>query len=585
MSTRRAGERAGRRLRRERRVGRLTLFRARWWWTGTAVWALFFVWPLLPGWVFGQVFTTLEQQGAGPRLWWLLACLVVLEVVMATMLWWGDTIYAQGMVASESAIQLNVVRAQLASGGPEAGPRTLATGDVLARLRDDPSDVMLLGDNWVDLVGSLAYGSGAALLLARIDPLAAAVGIVPLLLLGFGNSLLGNVSRRLRQRARQASGEVSAFLTAVFAASLSVRLAGAQPDVLRRLAELNRRRARASVTDAVVGDAQFSANFSLTDVCIGLALIAAARTRLAAGEVTLFASYLVALVWLPFRLGGIVVGRRRFDVSAGRLDALLAAPDPRAQGAPGTPAATAAAVTPAGGVEPTPDRLTRLPAAPILGGPPVERPPAARRVSLERLDVVGLTVRGRGVDHVDLSVVRGALVVVAGAVGSGKTTLLRAIVGLVAADAGEVRWNGEVVADRAAFFVPPNCAYVAQVPRLFAESLGDNLRLGAALSDADLLAAVNLAAFGDDLSALPAGFDTLIGTRGVRLSGGQVQRAAAARALVHRPELVVIDDLSSALDIETELLLWQRLAGAGMTVLAASNRPAALHRADRVVHL
>ena len=92
-----------------------------------------------------------------------------------------------------------------------------------------------------------------------------------------------------------------------------------------------------------------------------------------------------------------------------------------------------------------------------------------------------------------------------------------------------MRWNGATVDDRAAFFVPPQCAYVAQVPRLFAESLADNLRLGHDLGDDDVLAGITLAAFDDDVAGLPDGLDTVVGARGVRLSGGQV--AARRRRL------------------------------------------------------
>ena len=87
--------------------------------------------------------------------------------------------------------------------------------------------------------------------------------------------------------------------------------------------------------------------------------------------------------------------------------------------------------------------------------------------------------------------------------------------------------------------------------------------------------------------ALEAGLETPVGTRGVKLSGGQVQRAAAARMLVRGPELLVIDDLSSALDVETERALWERLFAdrRDVTCLAVSHRRAALLRADHIIVL
>jgi len=86
---------------------------------------------------------------------------------------------------------------------------------------------------------------------------------------------------------------------------------------------------------------------------------------------------------------------------------------------------------------------------------------------------------------------------------------------------------------------------------------------------------------------LDNGIDTLVGPRGVKLSGGQVQRAAAARMFVREAELLVFDDLSSALDAETEAELWSRLFARGrdVTCLVVSHRPAALRRADRIVLL
>jgi ATP-binding cassette subfamily B protein len=134
--------------------------------------------------------------------------------------------------------------------------------------------------------------------------------------------------------------------------------------------------------------------------------------------------------------------------------------------------------------------------------------------------------------------------------------------------------------------VPPEAAYTAQVPRLFSETLKQNILLGLPDDPAALDAAVRRAILEEDVRALEAGLETPVGTRGVKLSGGQVQRTAAARMLVRDADLLVIDDLSSALDVETERLLWDRLfAGGDVTCLAVSHRRAALLRADHVVVL
>jgi len=176
--------------------------------------------------------------------------------------------------------------------------------------------------------------------------------------------------------------------------------------------------------------------------------------------------------------------------------------------------------------------------------------------------------------------------VITGRVGSGKTTLLRALLGLLPRDAGEVLWNGEVVEDPVAFFVPPRSAYTPQVPRLFSESVKENLLLGLAESEADLDGAVRDAVLEEDVAALERDLETRVGARGVKLSGGQRERVAAARMFLRRTDLLVCDDLSSALDVETDQELWRRaFSRKGRTFLVVSHRPAVLRRADRVVLL
>ena len=200
---------------------------------------------------------------------------------------------------------------------------------------------------------------------------------------------------------------------------------------------------------------------------------------------------------------------------------------------------------------------------------------------------------------VSFAIPRGSFTVITGQIGSGKTTLLRAVLGLLPKDSGEICWNGEPVTTPAEFFRPPHSAYTAQVPRLFSTTLRENIEMGVSSGDegeatSPLQAAVRQAVLEPDVAALEHGLDTIVGPRGVRLSGGQVQRSAAARMLIRDPELLVCDDLSSALDVETEQLLWERVTGDSgrstlhaprFTVLAISHRRAALRRADQIIVL
>ncbi len=221
---------------------------------------------------------------------------------------------------------------------------------------------------------------------------------------------------------------------------------------------------------------------------------------------------------------------------------------------------------------------------------------AARQASsdlfgfLEELRVAGLTYQFAdstyGIQDVDFAFERGTFNVVTGRIGSGKTTLLRTLQGLLSPQSGTVYWNGQAVDNPASFFVPPRSAYTSQIPWLFSASLRENLLMGMPESETDLDAAIHAAVLEKDLVDFDDGLDTLVGPKGVRLSGGQIQRTAAARMFVRDPELYIFDDLSSALDVDTEKILWERLfAQRQATCLVVSHRRPALHRADQVIVL
>jgi ABC transporter len=130
-------------------------------------------------------------------------------------------------------------------------------------------------------------------------------------------------------------------------------------------------------------------------------------------------------------------------------------------------------------------------------------------------------------------------------------------------------------------------AHLPQVPRLLRETLRDNLLMGLNTDGEPLQRALYQAVLDRDMPSLHHGLETMVGPREARLSGGQLQRAAAARMFVRQPEVLVFDDLSSALDVETEHVVWERLALPlnYTTVIAVSHRRAALQRADWILVL
>ncbi|MCS7476812.1 ATP-binding cassette domain-containing protein [Umezawaea endophytica] len=211
--------------------------------------------------------------------------------------------------------------------------------------------------------------------------------------------------------------------------------------------------------------------------------------------------------------------------------------------------------------------------------------PAATRHPLHTLELRGFSAVHEdgtiGVHEADLTVERGQLVLVIGPVGSGKSSLLRALAGIVH-HTGGLLWNGRPITEPETFLRPNQVGYVAQLPRVLSGTLADNVGLG---HDVDAANAISTAQLEHDLTKEGSGTALLIGHKGTRLSGGQLQRLALARALAPTTELLIADDVSSALDAATELELWRALRTKGVTVVGSTSKRAALDQADHVVVL
>ena len=372
-----------------------------------------------------------------------------------------------------------------------------------------------------------------------------------------------------RIRSREAAGKVTGFLGEVIGGVQAVQVNGAEDAITGYFRTVNEERRIASVRDRLFEELLMSVFRHTSNIGIGLILILAAQSirdgSFTVGDFVLFSAYLQPITEFTGLLGAFFARYKQMGVSYGRMVTLLH----------GAPAAALVAHGPIYRSEPAPD-------IPVPHKQPDDR--------LELLSVDNLSYQypdsKRGISGVDLRLPRGSFTVITGRIGSGKTTLIRSVLGLLPADSGEIRWNGRQVVDAGAFMTPPRTAYTPQVPRLCSESLQDNILLGLPADKVDLQAALTAAVLEPDLATMPDGLDTLIGPRGVRLSGGQAQRVAAARMFVRDAELIVCDDLSSALDVETERTLWERVfARQNVTTLVVSHRRAVLRRADHIIVL
>ena len=498
-------------------------------------------------------------------LWALIALLVMAGLaeisVRFGLIWSRVTFHFTGLALMRKNVFGHVLRQ------PGARPMPTSPGESISRFGGDLDEIGQFF-RWVEmLIGHAISTVVAIFFMVSINPLITLVAFTPLVLVAYVANRTHQRVQLYRDARRKASARVVGFVAESFGAVQSIKAATAEEPIIGEFNRLNEVRRAAALKDRVFEEVLRSIFFNAVNIGTGVILILSAQSMRAGtftvGDFALFIFYLERITQFMRVFGMAMSKYKQIGISIERVEYLL-------DGAP---------------------REIMVEHGPVyLNGelPDVPYIPKRETDKLLALEVEGLTYHhpttDRGIEDVDLKLDRGSFTVITGRIGSGKTTLLRTLQGLLPAESGEIRWNGEVVEDPAEFFVPPHTAYTPQVPRLFSDALRDNILMGIPESKADVPGAIKSAVMERDLKELDHGLDTMVGPRGVRLSGGQMQRTAASRMFVRDPELLIFDDLSSALDVETEQRLWNRVFSKdGATCLAVSHRKAALRRADQII--
>ena len=366
---------------------------------------------------------------------------------------------------------------------------------------------------------------------------------------------------------RSATEAVTGYVGELFGGVQSVKLAGAGDTMLAHFRDLNEHRRHRALRDVFLTEALRSINHNMASIAVAITLIAVSSRvgspDFTIGDLTVFLTYLPRLAGHMAWIGNIFAQHRRAGVAFERIET------------------TTVDAPPAAILDQTLLRFSER-------SPSVESTFVDDRFeSLQIRDLRYVHPDGiHGLGGVELSIERGEFVVLTGKIGSGKSLVLRGLLGLLPTT-GEIRWNGLLVEDPASFFIPPRTAYTPQVPRLFSDTLANNISFGRPVTGHDLMRAARLAVLEDDIDRLERGYDTMVGEKGVGLSGGERQRIAVARAFLKDAPILVLDEPTSSIDSRTEEVILDALDRlmAGRTTFMIAHRLSTLQSCSMLLIL
>ncbi len=513
------------------------------------LWGILKVSTLLDGILIATLIADLES-GSNERTKGIVLAFTGLSIGQA-VLWLtaGRTEIAMRFRTS-GVVRRNLLRMLLATPGAMALSHSM--GDTISRFRDD---AYLAEDalDWTnEIVPQVLIACSALGVMFWIDAPLTLLTVGPTVAIILGARLAGRQLSTLRHASSEATSRFTSTVGDVVASAMTIQAAGARDRAVSHIAALAATRRKTTLKDRVVTQGIEGITGNASAIGTGLVMLfAASRIRggeLSVAEFVLFTAWFGMVTGTTVELGNYLAQMAAARVAFDRMEMV-----------------TERAPTGMTIVDHTPLHLTG--SIPMTPAPPPIIPQTGE---------LGVAIAG---EHIALP--RGQMVAITGRIGSGKTKLVQSLLGLDPAGEATFLIDGAVVDN-----VHEELAigYVPQVPKLFRGTVRDNILLGREVGEGRLASAVSLAELDYDLARFPDGLDTIVGTRGLRVSGGQAQRIALARALVTRPAVLVVDDLSSALDVDTERAVWRGLQSVPeLTILAVTHRRFVLEQADKVV--
>ncbi len=532
---------------------------------------LFYIQPLAAMLIIREIFNHIEGiQNWEINIWILILLILPLTLSLRLV---GDFIFTFTFMVFVLAIrvllQKNMLEGIFAKPGAVALPDS--PGEAISRFRGDVEEVSWFIYHLTALFSFGIFAVVSFVIMQSINWKLTVYVSLPLLVMMVLILFTRPKFTALRKKRRKAAGAVTRAIGEIFRSVQSIKVATAENNFLEHFNDINVKRRKAEVKDEFFHQFIHSIYNVSIHLCIGIVLLLVGQDLsnnvFSIGDLAFFVGILGEVGEFVWNMGDTIPRYLRTKVSIERMFKLIKRED---------------------------QSVTEIDLAkhgPIYlweNIPEIQPLHLQKNYSLSRFEVRDLSYSypesEKGINKVNMKIEEGSLTVITGRIGSGKTTLLRTLLGLLPKKSGELYWNQGAVDKAEEFFVPPITAYTAQIPQLFSETLKENILMGLPENSVDIEESLKLAVIEKEVEELENGLDTLIGPKGVKLSGGQRQRLAAARMFARKPELLVFDDLSSALDVETEIELWKRVfSQPNTTCLAVSHRPLVLRRADNII--
>ncbi len=543
-------------------IGKMIMYRPWYYLLNCFLWITIHMFPLIPGLITKRFFEVLEKGGGlNSEILSLMALILVVALTRSIIIAMGGRVDANHRFSMSGLLRRNLLECII--NNPLIENKT-SLGESMNCFRDDIEEIETVISFTLDIIGDGLFALGALIILLTINVKVTLFIFAPLVIVILLSQKAMKYISKYRTTAREATGDVSGAIGEIFTGIQAIKISGSEKYIINNLNNLNEKRMKYMVRDKIFVNIMDAIYENAVTIGTGFILLLTGKYMLegsfSVGDFSLFLYYLPFVADFAGFLGEIFARYQQGGIAFKRMFKLL---------------------------DENMEKELLAHNSLYLKGELIEEKCKQEDIEFKSLEVKELTYKYNetsGIENINLRVNKGDFVVVTGRIGAGKTTLIKSILGMLPVDSGKIYLNNEEVKNNSEKLTPPTVAYTSQNSNLFSDTIKNNVLLGLKDEGEKLEQAIYSAVLDRDIKNFKDGIDTLIGSKGVKLSGGQRQRVAVARMFARKADLYVFDDISSALDIETEIKLWDRMfERKNITVLVVSNRHVALKNADKIL--